>query len=64
MRISYVNVGRVGTLAYNSIIWRSIRLFNSLPMYLRSIPRVQFLDSRPNLISSKEAWRSSLPARI
>ena len=35
--ISHVNVGRVGTLAYNSFRWRSIRLFNSLPMNLRSI---------------------------
>ena len=33
---SHVNVGRVGTLAYNSFRWRSIRLFNSLPMHLRS----------------------------
>ena len=35
--ISHVNVGRVGTLTYNSFRWRSIRLFNSLPMHLRSI---------------------------
>ena len=35
--ISHVNVGRVGTLAYNSCRWRSIRLLNSLPMHLRSI---------------------------
>ena len=34
--ISHVNVGRVGTLAYNSFRWRSIRLFNILPMHLRS----------------------------
>ena len=35
--ISHVNVGRVGTLSYNSFRCRSIRLFNSLPMHLRSI---------------------------
>ena len=35
--ISPVNVGRVGTLSYNSFRWGSIRLFNSLPMHLRSI---------------------------
>ena len=35
--ISHVNVGRIGTLFYNSFRWRSIRLFNSLPMHLRSI---------------------------
>ena len=32
--ISHVNVGRVGTLAYNSFRWHSIRLFNSLPSTL------------------------------
>ena len=35
--ISNVNVGCVGTLSNNSFRWRSIRLFNSLPMHLRSI---------------------------
>ena len=35
--ISHVNIGRVDTLAYNSFRWRSIRLFNGLPMHLRSI---------------------------
>ena len=30
--ISRVNVGRVGTLVYNSFRWRSICLFNSLTM--------------------------------
>ena len=35
--ISHANVGRVGTLTYNSFRWRSIRLFNSFPMHLRSI---------------------------
>ena len=36
--ISHVNVGRVGTLAYNSFSFRrQIRFFNSLPMHLRSI---------------------------
>ena len=34
--IFHVNVGRIGTLAYNSFRWRSIRLFNST-MHLRSI---------------------------
>ena len=35
--ISHVNVGRVGTLSYNSFRWRSIRLFHILAMHLRSI---------------------------
>ena len=35
--ISHVNVGRVGTRAYTSFRWHSIRLFISLPMHLRSI---------------------------
>ena len=28
--ISHVNIGRVGTLAYNSFIWHSISFFYSL----------------------------------
>ena len=32
--IYHVNIG---TLAYNSLRWRSIHLFNSLPMHIRSI---------------------------
>ena len=35
--ISHVNVGRVSTLAYNSFRSHSTRLFNSLPIHLRSI---------------------------
>ena len=50
--ISHVNVGRVGTLAYNSFRWRPILLFNSLPMHLLQFPCVQFLDSSLNLIYS------------
>ena len=35
--ISNVNEGRKGTLAFNSFRWRSIRMFNGLPKYLRNI---------------------------
>ena len=35
--ISHVNVGRIGTLGYNSLRWCSVCLFNILPMHLRSI---------------------------
>ena len=35
--ISNGNVGRKGTLAFNSFRWRSIRMFNGLPKYLRNI---------------------------
>ena len=38
-------------LSYNSFRWRSIRLLNSLPIYVQ-FPRVQFLDLRLNLIYS------------
>ena len=41
--ISHVNVGRVDTPAYNSFRWRSIRLFNSLSMHIRSISSCSFL---------------------
>ena len=47
--ISHVNVGCVGTLSYNSFRWRSIRLFNSLPMDLRSV----FVCSFPNFLDSR-----------
>ena len=47
--ISNVNVGRVGTLAYNSFRWRSIRLFNILPMHLRSISSCSVLRFKTQL---------------
>ena len=34
--VSHVGVGRLGTLAYNSFIWRAIRMFNQLPLFLRN----------------------------
>ena len=33
--VSHVNIGRSGTLAYNRFRWRAIRLFNSLPKFIR-----------------------------
>ena len=33
--VSHVNIGRSGTLAYNSVRWRAIRLFNSLQKFIR-----------------------------
>ena len=47
--ISHVNVGCVGTLAYNSFRWRSIRLFNILPMHLRSISSYSVLRFKTQL---------------
>ena len=47
--ISHVNVGRVGTLAYNSFRWRSIRLFNSFPINLRSISSCSVLRFKTRL---------------
>ena len=47
--ISNVNVGRVGTLSYNTFGWRSIRLFNSLPMHLRSISSCSVLRFKTQL---------------
>ena len=35
--VSHVNIGRYGTLAYNSFRWSAIRLFNSLPKFIRGI---------------------------
>ena len=47
--ISHVNVGRVGTLAYNSFRWRSIRLFNGFTMHLRSLSSCSVLRFRTQL---------------
>ena len=47
--IFYVNVGRIGTLSYNSFRWRSISLFNSLPMHLRSISSCSVLRFKTQL---------------
>ena len=33
--VSYVNIGRSGTLAYNSFRWHAMRLFNYLPKFIR-----------------------------
>ena len=30
-------MGRLGTLSYNSFRWRSIRMFNKLPKYVRIV---------------------------
>ena len=32
--VLHVNVGRLGTLCYNSFRWRAIRMFNKLPKHL------------------------------
>ena len=47
--ISHVNVGRVVTVAYSSFRWRSIRLFSSLPMHLRSISSCSVLRFKTQL---------------
>ena len=47
--LSHVNVGRVGILAYNSFRWRSIRLFNILPMHLRLISSCSVLRFKTQL---------------
>ena len=33
----HFNVGRLGTLCYNSFRWRAIRMFNKLPKHIRMI---------------------------
>ena len=33
--ILHVNLGRLGSLAYNCFRWRAIRLFNAMPKYIR-----------------------------
>ena len=47
--VSHVHIGRLGSLAYNSFRWQSIRIFNAMPKYIRCI-LVLLLASRVNLI--------------
>ena len=47
--ISHINLGRVGTLAYNRFRLSSIGLFNSLPMHLRSISSCSVLRFKTQL---------------
>ena len=35
--VSHVHIGRLGTLAFNSFRWRSIRLFNAMPNHISYI---------------------------
>ena len=35
--MSNVNLGQLGMLSYNSIRWRSIRMFNGLPKHVRML---------------------------
>ena len=51
---SHVGVGRLGTLAYNSIIWRAIHMFNQLPLFLcnTTLCSVYSFKKKLNLYSS------------
>ena len=49
--ISHVNLGRLGSLAYNSFTWRAIRLFNAMPKYIRCI-------SSCSVVSYIEAYKT------
>ena len=35
--VLHVNMGRLGTLCYNSLRWRAIRMFNKLPKHIRML---------------------------
>ena len=50
--ISHVNLGRLGSLAYNSFRWRAIRLFNAMPKYIsaQSTELVWILDFKQILL--------------
>ena len=47
--ISHVNLGRLGSLAYNSFTWRAIRLFNAMPKYIRCISSVSAVSFKSKL---------------
>lgn len=46
---SHVGIGYTGTLAYTSFRWKGIRLFNSLPMYIRNITNCSPLTFKKKL---------------
>ena len=47
--ISHVNLGRLGSLAYNSFRWRAIRLFNAMPKYIRCISSCSVVSFKSKL---------------
>ena len=46
---SHVNLGRLGSLAYNSFRWRAIRLFNAMPKYIRCISSCSVVSFKSKL---------------
>ena len=47
--ISHVNLGILGSLAYNSFRWRAIRLFNAMPKYIRCISSCSVVSFKSKL---------------
>ena len=59
--ISNANVGRKGTLAFNSFRWRSIRMFNGLPKYLRNITLCSVNTSKTQLATGQPPDQHTRP---
>ena len=47
--ISHVNLGRLGSLAYNSFRGRASRLFNAMPKYIRCISSCSVVSFKSKL---------------
>ena len=47
--ISHVNLGRLGSLAYNSFRWRAICLFNAMPKYISCISSCSVVSFKSKL---------------
>ena len=45
----YVNLGRLGSLAYYSFRWRAIRLFNAMPKYIRGVSSCSVVSFKSKL---------------
>ena len=43
------NLGRLGSLAYNSFRWQAIRLFNAMPKYIRCISSCSVVSVKSKL---------------
>ena len=49
--ISHVNLGRLGSIAYNSLRWRAIRLFNAMPKYIKCISSFSVVSFKSKLFN-------------
>ena len=57
---SHINVGRLGTLEYNSFRWHAIHLFNQLPLFVRNTTVYSIHSFKKQL----DSYLSTVPASL